>query len=162
MDWEQRVAALWADFDNHSEEDFIARMGALADELPAGDPIGLYERGSAFDSTGDSASAIPFYREALARNLPGHRRRECVIQMGSSLRNVGELAESIAMLQAERDRQSDELDDAVAATLALALTDAGREREAVSVAVLALTKHMVRFKRSMTNYGKAIAEPKAG
>jgi Arc/MetJ family transcription regulator len=42
------------------------------------------------------------------------------------------------LLTAERELESDDLDDAVSATLALALVDTGREREAVSLALTAL------------------------
>ena len=52
----------------------------------------------------------------------------------SSLGNTGPVQESVAPLLAEREQPSDELDEAVSAVLALALTSVGREREAVSVA----------------------------
>jgi hypothetical protein len=57
--------------------------------------------------------AVPLYRKALARGLPAGRRRRAVIQLGSSLRNIGEPAEAAALLAAELGRESDELDDAV-------------------------------------------------
>ena len=59
---------------------------------------------------------------------------------------------------AERERASDDLDDAVSATLALALVDVGREREAVSVAVMALSHHMTRYRRSMANYARLLSD----
>jgi tetratricopeptide repeat protein len=40
-----------------------------------------------------------------------------------------------------------------------ALVDAGREREAVSVALLAVSRHMTRYQRSLTHYARAIADP---
>ena len=79
-----------------------------------------------------------------------------MIQLASSLRNVGALDESVALLEAERVRGSDELDDAVAAFLALALTDAGREREAVSLALGALARHLPRYQRSLASYASEI------
>ncbi|MEO7909632.1 MAG: tetratricopeptide repeat protein, partial [Roseiflexaceae bacterium] len=42
---------------------------------------------------------------------------------------------------------------------ALALVDTGREREAVSVAVTALSRHMIRYRRSMANYARLLVEP---
>ena len=48
------------------------------------------------------------------------------------------------------------LDDAVRAFLALALVDAGREREAVAVALTALAPHLPRYQRSVTNYAAAL------
>jgi tetratricopeptide (TPR) repeat protein len=155
-DWERRVAGLWAAIDDIGEDELVARMEALAGELPPDDPVGLYERGSAFDSTGDSDRAVPLYRQALERGLGPDRRRQAVIQLASSLRNLGEASESVALLSAERDAGSDELDDAVDGFLALALVDAGREREAVSAALLALSRHMTRYRRSLVNYAREL------
>jgi hypothetical protein len=158
MDWEQRLSALWASIDDHSEEQFLTKMEQLVGELPAGDAVGIFERAGSFDSTGHSDLAVPLYRKALELGLPGQRRRRAVIQLASSLRNVGHAAESVALLTAERKRESDDLDDAVSATLALALVDVGREREAVSVAVTALSRHMTRYRRSMANYARLLSD----
>jgi hypothetical protein len=158
-DWEQRVRELWASIDEHpDEEEFRARIGALVDELPERDPAGLYERGSAWDSTGHSDRAVPLYREALDRGLGPDRRRQAVIQLASSLRNLGQASESVTLLSAERERGSDELDDALDGFLALALTSDGREREAVSTALLALARHMTRYRRSLENYARELTD----
>jgi thioredoxin-like negative regulator of GroEL len=156
MEWEQRISDLWASIDDHSEEEFLSRMEQLLVELPAGSAVAAFERASAFDSTGHSDLAVPLYRQALELGLPGQRRRRAVIQMASSLRIIGHAAESVALLMAEREVQSDDLDDAVSATLALALVDMGREREAVSIALTALSRHMTRYRRSMANYAQLI------
>ncbi len=76
--------------------------------------------------------------------------------MASSLRNLGHADESVSLLRAERTAQSDELDDAVSATLALALVDVGLEREAVSLALSALAPHLPRYQRSMANYARLL------
>lgn len=159
MDWEQRVAQAWATIDDHTDEAFREIIGALADELPAGSAVADFERASAWDSTGHSDRAVPLYRSALAAGLTGIRRRCAVIQMASSIRNVGRPEESVELLTAELAAGSDELDDAVRCVLALALTDLGREREAVSIAVGALARHLPRYQRSMANYAKLLVEP---
>ncbi|MEV4536310.1 tetratricopeptide repeat protein [Asanoa sp. NPDC049518] len=158
-DWEQRVAEAWAAIDSYAEDDFVRLIGSLADELPAGSAVAAFERACAWDSTGHSDLAVPLYQEALKIGLTGIRRRRAVIQLSSSLRNIGRARESVALLTAEREAGHDELDDAVAATLALALTDVGREREAVSVAVAALAPHLPRYQRSMANYARLLVEP---
>ena len=150
MDYENRVAELWASLDSIGEDEFRARMDTLAASLPPA--VAAYERGSAFDSTGYPDRAVPLYREALAAGLGEDRRRQCVIQLASSLRNLGEAEEAVALLTEERDRRSDELDDAVAAFLALALVSAGREREAVRTSLEQLATHMSRYQRSLRNY----------
>ncbi|RIQ23112.1 tetratricopeptide repeat protein [Jiangella rhizosphaerae] len=158
-DWERRIAAAWAAIDEHDDEAFRALIDGLAGEVPDGHPVAAFERACAFDSTGRPDLAEPLYREALAGGLPGERRRRAVIQLASTIRNLGRPLESIDLLTAERDRGSDHLDDAVSCVLALALTDAGREREAVAVAVGALAGHLPRYQRSMAAYARALAEP---
>jgi hypothetical protein len=156
-DWERRSDELWARLDDLDAEEFRARIDALAGELAADDPVGLFERGCANDSTGRPDVAVPLYAEALERGLEGIRRRRAVIQMASSLRNLGQPERSVELLRAERERGSDELDDAVVATLALALADTGRPREAAGLAVEALARHLPRYNRSMTYYGRELA-----
>ena len=156
--WEDRLAELWASIDDHDGDEFVGRMEELTSELPADDAVGLFERASARDSTGHSDLAVPLYEQALARGLVGERRRRAVIQMASSLRNLGRAPESVALLTAERDAGSDQLDDAVAAFLALALVDTAREREAVAVALTALAPHLPRYQRSLANYASLLAD----
>jgi len=133
-------------------------MEELAAELPADSAVALFERAASLDSTGHSDLAVPLYRQALALGLQGERRRRAVIQMASSLRNLGRASESVALLTAERDAGSDDLDDAVSAFLALALVDTGREREAVSLALTALSRHLTRYQRSLANYAQEISD----
>jgi len=156
-DWERRLELLWASIDDRDEDEFVAAMDDLVDELPPGDAVGLFEQASAFDSTGHPELAVAGYRQALDGGLSGLRRRRAVIQLASSLRNVGEAEESVALLTAELDAGSDELDDAVRAFLALALTGVGRDREAVSHALTALAPHLPRYNRSLVAYARELA-----
>lgn len=158
MEWERRVSDLWASIDDQGEEEFLSRMEQLVAELPEGSAIGAFERAASLDSTGHSDLAAPLYRQALDTGLDGERRRRAVIQLASSLRNLGRAAESVALLRAERSLTSDGLDDAVNAFLALALVDIGREREAVSLALTALSRHMTRYQRSLANYAQSISD----
>lgn len=167
-DWEQRVADAWAAIDEYEGRDaeFRELIDGLAAELPNGDPVAAFERACAWDSTGHSDRAVPLYREALEGGLSGYRRRRAVIQMSSSLRNIGQLGTAIGLLEAERaidpstlDEPTRTLADAISATLALCLVDAGREREAVSIAVGALAPHLPRYQRSMANYARLLLEP---
>jgi hypothetical protein len=158
MDWEERLADLWASIDDYDEGTFVVAMDRLIADSPMDDAVAAFERASALDSTGHPDEAVPLYRLALELGLEGQRRRRAVIQMSSSLRNLGQAPESVALLTAEQSVASDELDDAVSAFLALALVDTGREREAVSVALTALAGHMTRYQRSLTNYAQNIAD----
>ncbi|TMH65869.1 MAG: tetratricopeptide repeat protein [Betaproteobacteria bacterium] len=142
MEWEQRLADLWASIDQLSEQAFLSKMEFLVAELPPDSAVAAFERAGSFDSTGHSDLAVPLYRN----------------QMASSFHNLGQASESVPLLMAERERQSDDLDDAVSAALALALVDVGREREAVSIAVTALSRQMTRCRRSMANYARLISD----
>jgi hypothetical protein len=158
-EWEERVAEAWASIDERDEAEFLTLMEKLVGELSPGDPDGLFERAASLDSTGHSDLAVPLYEHALEAGLAGERRRRAVIQMASSLRNLDRSQESVALLTAELQAGSDYLDDAVKTVLALALTDVGREREAVSVAIGALAAHLPRYQRSMANYARLLVEP---
>ena len=153
------MAEAWASLDERDEAEFLSLIEKLVEELPPNDPDGLFERASALDSTGHSDLAVPLYEAALAAGVTGERRRRAVIQLASSLRTIDRSQESVALLTAELKQPSDHLDDAVKTVLALALTDVGREREAVSIAIGALAAHLPRYQRSMANYARALVEP---
>ncbi|NGO09568.1 tetratricopeptide repeat protein [Streptomyces sp. HC44] len=165
MEWEERVAAAWATFDASDEPgeehaaDFRAVIDALVAELPADSPVAPFERACAWDSTGHSDRAVPLYREALARGLGGYKGRRAKIQLSSSLRNIGQPEEGVKLLTPELDAPSDELDDAVRATLALCLASLGREREGLALVLGALAPHLPRYQRSMANYARLLVEP---
>ncbi len=158
-DWEQRIAELWAAIDDYDENEFFALIDRLVSELPPGDPIGLFERAAALDSTGHSDLAIPLYEAALDAGLVGVRRRRAIIQMASSLRNVGKAPDAVALLTAELHGETDALTGAVRAFLALALADVGREREAVGVALTALSEYLPRYNRSVARYAGLLVGP---
>ena len=164
-DWEKRVDAAWASFDEYPEEraaEFRAVIDALVAELPDGSPLGAFERACAWDSTGHSDKAAPLYREALAKGLgqeSGYKGRRAKIQLSSSLRNIGQAEEGVKLLTPELDGPSDELDDAVRATLALCLSSLGRDREGLSLVLGALAPHLPRYQRSMANYARALVDP---
>jgi hypothetical protein len=157
-DWERRLDEVWSSADELGEQELLTAVEELAAELGDESAVAAFERGSSLDSTGHSDLAVPLYRRALELGLEGVRRRRAVIQMASSLRNLGETSESVALLREERDRGSDELDDAVTAFLALSLADAGREREAAGLALGALARHLPRYQRSLANYAREISE----
>jgi hypothetical protein len=128
VDVEHQLSELWEAIDQLDEEEFRARIDRVAAQMPAADAA--CERAAALDATGRSDEAVPLYRLALDLGLAGLKRRRAVIQLGGSLRSLGHAQESVALLEAERARGSDELDGALNAFLALALVDTGREREA--------------------------------
>lgn len=154
--WEARLAELWQRLDQISESEFIAAMRKLTAELPEGDPIALFELGAAHDSTGFPSEAVALYEAALKAGLAGIRRRRVKIQMASSLRNLGQPEKAAQMLFEEQLQPSDELDQAVSAFLALALADLGRDKEALSLSLAALSTYLPRYNRSLARYAEAL------
>jgi len=157
-EWESLIENMWLSFDGSREEDFRVRMEEVVALYPSQGGAGLFEQAGMWDSTGRSDLAVPLYREALDRGLSEDRRRRAVIQLASSLRNVGELQQAEALLRGESGRGSDELDDAVVAFHALTLADLGRTGEALSMTLKALAPHLVRYQRSLSAYADDVMD----
>ena len=151
-DWDDRVAAVWAG-DALSDAERIERIDALAGERDADDARALFERAGARDSAGLEASAELLYRRALAAGLDHDHHTQAVIQLASTLRNLGSIEESLDLLRAEYERgPTAQLHDATAAFYALALVSHGDAVTAASVALKALAPHLPRYTRSVAAY----------
>ncbi|AMB58289.1 tetratricopeptide repeat protein [Microterricola viridarii] len=162
-EWQARVDAVWADASLNNAE-VIDRIDELAAEWPDDDALSLFQSAGARDSAGLEAQAEPRYRRALALGLPEDERAQAVIQLASTLRNLGRADEAISMLRAELAAHPGGMyAGAAAAFLALALagSDASSTpgREATQVALLALVPHLPRYQRSVTAYAKALTAP---
>lgn len=155
--WGQRVADLWATFGDVEAPVFVARMRSLTAERPD-DAVAAFQLAGALDSTGDEREAAEHYRRAFDAGLPGALLRPATVQYASTLRNLGRADDAVLLLSTERDRVSDELDDAVRAFLALALVDAGRPTEAAGVALGALAPHLPRYTRSLAAYAAELRD----
>jgi len=154
--WEDRVAAVWAD-GTLADDARVAAIDDLARERAEDDPRALFERAGARDSAGREEEAEPLYRRALAGGLDEAHRPQAVIQLASTIRNLGRTDEALRMLREEYGRGAGSpLHDAAAAFYALALSSAGRDREAASVALTALAPHLPRYTRSVTGYAREL------
>ncbi|QAY73868.1 tetratricopeptide repeat protein [Agromyces protaetiae] len=150
-DWQQRVDDVWASADELGELEVVRQIDELAAELAVDDPRGPFETGGARDSAGLEAEAEHQYRRALELGLSGRPRVECLIQLASTVRNLGRPHEALSLLlEAERDPH--DLGDAISAFRALALVDAGDARRAASVAVAALAGHLPQYARAARAY----------
>ncbi len=78
--------------------------------------------------------------------------------MASSLRNIGDADEAVALLESEALQPEDELSSAVSAFRSLALSDFGREREALGHALSALSKHLPRYNVSLGRYAAELLD----
>lgn len=157
--WEARLDALWDRFDDMDGDAFVQAMLDLAAECGPDDPVALFEVGGAHDSTGRTATAVGYYERAVAAGLSGIRRRRVSIQMASSLRELGRPERALELLEEERARGSDEYDGALAMCEALTLAKLGRDREGLSVALIALAPHLPRYQRSTAAYARGLLDP---
>lgn len=120
------------------------------------------EQAEEHDAAGREVEAIPLYRLALEDPLPDARRVQVLIQLGSSLRNVGRLPEALAALAGAAELAPGSV--GLAAFRALALTDAGEGRLAVSELMAVLLAHvddplLLRYRRALTEYAADLAQP---
>jgi tetratricopeptide (TPR) repeat protein len=110
----------------------------------------LFERASLRDALGFEADAVPLYEAALAANLTSPDRERAVIQLASSLRNLGRADEGFALLGPLVE------DDAVGAQAsafaALCLIDLGRNAEAARLARGALAPRLPEYGRAVASY----------
>jgi len=116
----------------------IAYFQALLAEHPD-HPVLVYEVGGAYDTAGQEATARGYYERALALGLDGDVLRRCLCQYGSTLRWLGELDESLAVLDRARAEFPDS--DSVRVFRALTLNDAQRPDEAVAELLTVVTGH---------------------
>lgn len=159
-EWEERVAALWAD--DLGDEERIERMRVLAADAPH-PALGAFELGGALDSAGREAAADERYAAATDAGLAAidpARAAQLVVQHASTLRNLGRTDEAIAMLRAARPHP--ETGAAPAVFLALALHSAGRSAEALRVAIEAIEPGLPRYRRSVRAYAAALTDADQG
>lgn len=150
--WESRVAAVWAGAADLGDSALLGRIDALAAERGS-DAASLFESASVRDYLGREADAEPLYRRALESGLDAARRPQAVIQLASTLRNLGRAAEAVALLDdLLAEHPSDEWTAPGAAFLALALASDGRERDAASVALVALSTSLPAYAGAVRRY----------
>jgi tetratricopeptide (TPR) repeat protein len=119
-----------------------------------------YELGGEHDSAGREEEAIPHYERALELGLPEELVPRALLQLGSSLRNVGRNDEAIALFDDAVARYPD--DAALRLFRAFALATAGRDRDAL-VDVLDLARMRIeapeieRYRRSLEYYTRELS-----
>ncbi len=149
--WQQKIDRFYElDFDDDDPRGSIAKMRDLLSERPEGDAEALFELAGVHDALGIEDEAIPLYRRAIAAGLEGMSALRAPIQLASTLRNVGESAKAVSILESMPDAGIDE--GARQAFLALALHDEGRHGDALRTALLALIPTLGGYQRSLTDY----------
>ncbi|GAB3070339.1 hypothetical protein GCM10027053_38620 [Intrasporangium mesophilum] len=123
---ESEIAALWQLDD---EDARLAAAQTLVDEHP-NDARLVFELAGAKDSMGDEQGAITLYEEALAGGLKEPHRHRGQLQLASSLRVVGRVAEAQAIVAEVLETRPH--NTAALMLRALVQADLGQERQAVA------------------------------
>jgi tetratricopeptide (TPR) repeat protein len=117
----------------------------------------------ACDNGGEERRAVVYYDRAARLGVPPGRRREFLVGYGSTLKNVGRVDESLAVLRALGREYPD--DRAIASFVALSLHAAGRPDEAIAALLdVALSfsdvaPELTRYRRALTYYRDALLRP---
>jgi len=157
-EWEARVSAVWATASELSDDEVLAAIDDLVAEKGESDAAAAFEAASVRDYLGLEPEAEPLYRRALELGLDEVRLPQAVIQLASTLRNLGDADEAIDLLTdwlADNDEHA--LGDAAKAFLSLALASAGRTTEAVAVALDTLAPHLTQYGRSVAAYAEGLS-----
>ena len=125
---EEAIAVVYADRDRDDMAPTIAAFEALQAAHPDEARL-VFEVAGAYDTAGDESTARRLYEQALDMGLEGDALRRCLIQYGSTLRNLGDLDASLAAL--ERADRAFPGSASVAAFRALTLLESGRADAAV-------------------------------
>jgi tetratricopeptide (TPR) repeat protein len=116
----------------------IAYFEALLAQHPD-HPVLTYEVAGAYDSADQEAKAKGLYERALALGIDGEPLRRCLCQYASTLRWLGELDASLAVLQ--RARAEFPESESVRVFQALTLNELGRADEAVGLLLGIVAQH---------------------
>jgi tetratricopeptide (TPR) repeat protein len=166
--WSTRVSGVWALADSLTDAEVLLAIDALVSEQPDDHAASIFEAASARDYVGQEAEAEPLYRRAIELGLDAATQPRAVIQLASTLRNLAEVAtapgvreerldEGVALLdELLSQHPDDEWTAPGAAFLSLTLASRGQEREAASVALVALASLLPAYNSSVRDYALAL------
>lgn len=137
---QSRLREIFAARDRADMQPTIDAFLAVLVEHPD-EPEVLYEVGGAYDTAGEEQTAAGYYERAMAAGLDGDALRRCLLQYGSTLRNLGRLDESLAVLEGARARFPGS--DSLKVWHATSLHEAGRHDAAFAI-MLELVADRVR------------------
>ncbi len=115
------------------------------------------ERAFDYDREGFEAEAIPHYEKAIAAGLSGEQLEKALLGLGSSLRNVDRVEESVAVLEDACRRFPDH--QALPVFLAFSLWSADRRGEAFALLARKLGEGS-GYERAVREYADTIERSK--
>ena len=154
------IDALW-EMEDGAER--IARARELYAASPS-DAVLAYEYAGTYDSAGEEESAVPLYEAALAAGLREPLRHRCLIQLASTLRNLGRHEEALARIDEAAILEPSSVGTAM--FRAMIQHDAGDPSAALRdlLGVLATEStdaDVTRYRRALGAYAQTLGEPQA-
>lgn len=125
------------------------------------DPDVLYEVGGAYDTAGEELTALGYYEHAMQAGLAGDTLRKCLLQYGSTQRNLGRFEQSLATFAYARARFPES--ESLRVFQALTLHAAGRPDRALAVMLELVadrmrTPEIVRYEAAIRGNAADLAE----
>jgi tetratricopeptide (TPR) repeat protein len=161
---EERLRDIFESRDRDDMQPTIDAFLRVLAEHP-GNAVVLYDVGGSYDTAGHEVTALRYYELALAAGLSGDTLRRCLLQYGSTLRNLGRYEESLAAL--DRALELYPRSESVRMWHALSLHAAGRSDAAVAALMeLAVdeirTEDLLRYEAAVRGNAAYLRELDAG
>lgn len=125
-DFDREAAQIWALNREGRAEEALAAARALVERHPD-DPRAHFEYGGALDYQGREAEAVAPYRRAQELGLAGADLPRLYVQLGSTLRNLGQAWEAVHLLEEGRAQFPDYAPIRAFHALALLSADCGKD-----------------------------------
>jgi tetratricopeptide (TPR) repeat protein len=118
-----------------------------------------FELANVYDYLGKEQEAIPLYEKAIQMGLTSEYEAYALLQLGSSLRNVGRVDDAIRILS-DAEKRYPEL-PSITMFLGMAMHDSDRHSEALRTVLTAMLRHLKtsdieRYGIGINNYIKDI------
>ena len=157
--WEEQIAAVWAAADESDTAAILRAIDSLVLRRPTTDAAAMFEAASARDFAGLEEDAVVKYRRAIELGLDDERYPQAVIQLASTLRNLGEYDEAeTALTTWLASNETHDYADAARAFLALTLVSAGEPTRAAQIALSALAPHLELYSRPVLRYTEELSD----
>ncbi|TCP52668.1 tetratricopeptide repeat protein [Tumebacillus sp. BK434] len=151
--WQEEIARGYELYRQGEHREVLKLFARLRLEYPEVAQV-WHESAGMHDRMGFEEDAAPLYERALALGLAGEELVDCLICLGSTYRNLGQLEDSLRRLEDARRLQPDNL--AIQAFLSLTLADLGHGADAVRLLGQALLRESDDGK--LQGYNRALKE----